>query len=47
MQTHFSKQDGIQQKEGLLHYSNVKLVEAAAPKAKKKATKKASAEKSA
>ena len=36
MQTHFSKQDGIQQKEGFIDYSNVKLVDKTT---KKKATK--------
>jgi len=41
MQTHYSKQDGMQKKEGLLHYSNVKQVEAApSKKAVKKTTKK-------
>jgi large subunit ribosomal protein L24 len=34
MQTHFEKKDGIQVREGYIHYSNLKLVEAAAAKAK-------------
>lgn len=45
VQTHYSKQDGLQKKEGLIHYSNLKLVEGAPAKAKatksKAATKKA------
>ncbi len=45
LQTHYSKQDGILKKEGFIHYSNVKLIEAAP--AKKKAAKKATKEKSA
>ena len=36
MQTHFSKEDGQSQKEGFIDYSNVKLVEKAQKKAKKK-----------
>jgi len=36
MQTHFDKKDGISTKEGLIHYSNVKLVEQAAEKKPKK-----------
>ena len=44
IQTKASKQDGLIKSEGAIHYSNVKLVEAPA---KKKATKKASKEKSA
>jgi len=41
MQTHFDKEEGQFKKEGLIDYSNVKLVEAAAAKktAKKKAKK--------
>lgn len=42
MQTHFSKEDGIQQKEGFIDYSNVKLVDKSAKKKSAKA-KKASA----
>lgn len=34
IQTHYSKQDGLQKKEGLIHYSNVKLLEGAPTKAK-------------
>lgn len=42
MKTHYSRQDGLQRKEGYIHYSNVKLVESAAKKgpAKKATTKK-------
>lgn len=51
IQTHYSKQDGLQKKEGLIHYSNLKLVDAPAAPAKtapakaKKKTKTASARK--
>lgn len=38
IQTHFSKKDGIQKKEGFFDYSNVQLIEKAADK--KKATSK-------
>ena len=46
IQTHYSKQHGLQKKEGLIHYSNLKLTEAApaktkAPKSKGGASKKA------
>ncbi|NCN95722.1 MAG: 50S ribosomal protein L24 [Bdellovibrionales bacterium] len=43
MQTHFDKENGISEKEGLLDYSNVKLLEgpAAKAKARTKASKKA------
>lgn len=43
MMTHFDKKDGISQKEGLIDYSNVKLIESAPSKAKArtKAAKKA------
>lgn len=34
MQTHFDKKEGIQTKEGLIHYSNLVLVEGAAAPAK-------------
>ncbi|HMN66908.1 MAG TPA: KOW motif domain-containing protein [Bdellovibrionales bacterium] len=34
IQTHFDKKDGLQKKEGLIHYSNLKLVEGPATKAK-------------
>lgn len=39
VQTHYDRQKGLEKKEGFLDYSNVKLLEAAAPKAaaKKKA----------
>lgn len=39
VETHYSKQDGLQKKEGAIAYSNVKLLEAASKE--KKATKKA------
>ena len=47
MQTHYSKQDGLQKKEGLIHYSNLKLLEAPAAQTKTaaKKTKSASAKK--
>lgn len=34
VQTHFDKKDGLLKKEGLVHYSNLKLVEGPASKAK-------------
>lgn len=34
VQTHFDKKDGLLKKEGYIHYSNLKLVEGPAPKAK-------------
>lgn len=34
VQTHYSKQDGLQKKEGLIHYSNLKLVDAPASQSK-------------
>lgn len=34
VQTHYSKQDGLQKKEGMIHYSNLKLVDAPASQAK-------------
>jgi large subunit ribosomal protein L24 len=40
MQTRHSKQDGLVKSEGYIHYSNVKLIEAAAATTKKKAAKK-------
>lgn len=46
VQTRHSKQNGLVKSEGYIHYSNVKLLEAA-PAAKKKATKKSTKEKSA
>ncbi|HVK60272.1 MAG TPA: KOW motif domain-containing protein [Bdellovibrionales bacterium] len=45
MQTRHSKKDGLLKSEGYIHYSNVKLLEGAAPK--KKAAKKSTKEKSA
>lgn len=44
LQTRHSKKDGLLKSEGYIHYSNVKLVEAAS---KKKTTTKAKKEKSA
>lgn len=43
MMTHFDKKDGMSQKEGLIDYSNVKMLESAPSKAKarSKASKKA------
>lgn len=41
IQTHYSKQDGLQKKEGLIHYSNLKLVDQPAPAKKSKAKSKA------
>lgn len=46
VQTHYSKQDGIQKLEGFIDYSNVKLVSGPESKGKAK-TKKKSASKSA
>lgn len=48
VQTHYSKQDGLQKKEGLIHYSNLKLVDqpASSTKATKSKSKSASARKS-
>jgi large subunit ribosomal protein L24 len=45
IQTRHSKQTGLVKGEGFIHYSNVKLLEAATPK--KKAAKKTTKEKSA
>jgi large subunit ribosomal protein L24 len=50
MQTHFDKKEGLLKKEGYIHYSNLKLVEGAAPtktggKAKKVGAGKKSAQK--
>lgn len=47
MQTHFDKKDGLQKKEGYIHYSNLKLVEAAASQAKTTKAKKSSSAKKA
>ncbi|MEZ4873641.1 MAG: KOW motif domain-containing protein [Bdellovibrionales bacterium] len=43
VQTHFNEQEGLQQMEGFVDYSNVKFVSAAAKTAKKKTKKKAAA----
>lgn len=43
--THFDKKDGLKKLEGLLDYSNVKLLDAAQKSAEKKAAKKKSASK--
>lgn len=40
VQTRHSKKDGLQKSEGFIDYSNVKLVEAAAPTKKKSAKSK-------
>lgn len=40
LQTHYSKQDGLQKIEGYIHYSNVKLLETAPKKERKKASTK-------
>ena len=46
IQTHFDKKDGLQKKEGYIHYSNLKLVDAPASQAKTgKAKSKSSAAK--
>ncbi len=34
IQTHYDKKEGLLKKEGYIHYSNLKLTEAPAPKAK-------------
>lgn len=39
VETHYDKKDGFLKKEGFIDYSNVKLVEAAAKKTSKKASK--------
>ena len=39
IQTHYVKQDGLTKKEGLLHYSNVKLVSSATSTKSTKKTK--------
>ena len=39
VQTHFDKEKGIQKKEGLIDYSNVRLLKSAEPKAYKKSKK--------
>lgn len=45
--THFDRKDGIKKLEGFIDYSNVKLLEAAAPTKAKKAAKSKSASKTA
>lgn len=47
VQTHFDKKEGLLKKEGFIDYSNVKLLEAAAPEKKKTSKKAASKSKSA
>lgn len=37
--THFDKKEGLQQKEGFIDYSNVKMIEAAAAPVKKSSKK--------
>jgi large subunit ribosomal protein L24 len=39
IQTHYSKENGLEKKEGLIHYSNLKLVDAPAAKTSGKKTK--------
>lgn len=39
VQTHFDKKEGLQKKEGLINYSNVKLLDAPAAPAKTAKTK--------
>jgi len=39
VQTHFDKKDGLLKKEGYIHYSNLKLVDAPAAKEKKTKSK--------
>jgi large subunit ribosomal protein L24 len=41
VQTHFDKKEGVLKKEGLIDYSNIKLVEKAAKEAKKSKAKSA------
>ena len=43
VQTHFDRKDGIKKVEGLIHYSNLKLVAAAPPAKAKSPRKKSSA----
>ena len=47
VQTHYDKKDGLLKKEGLLDYSNVKLVSGPAEKSSKKTSKKTTKQKSA
>lgn len=41
VQTHFDKKEGMLKKEGLIHYSNLKLVDAPASQSKTKSKAKA------
>lgn len=45
LQTHFDQKEGMLKKEGLIDYSNIKLVEKSKSASKKKATKKKAASK--
>lgn len=45
IQTHFDKKEGLLKKEGMLHYSNLRLVEGPAAPAKAKSRSKSSAAK--
>jgi large subunit ribosomal protein L24 len=45
MQTHYSKQDGLQKREGFIDYSNVKMLEAPKASEAKTTKKKASTRK--
>jgi large subunit ribosomal protein L24 len=47
IQTHYDKKEGLLKKEGFIHYSNLKLVEAAATQTKTKAKSKSAAAKKA
>jgi large subunit ribosomal protein L24 len=47
IQTHFDKKEGLQKKEGYIHYSNLKLVETAAAQGKAGKAKKSSSAKKA
>ncbi len=45
IQTHFDKKEGLQKKEGLIHYSNLALADGPAPKTATKAKKSGAAKK--
>lgn len=45
VQTHFDKQNGLVKKEGLIHYSNIKLLDAPVAKTAKPKTKAAASKK--
>ncbi len=45
IQTHFDKKEGLLKKEGMIHYSNLRLVEGAAAPVKAKSRSKSSAAK--